>query len=340
MRLARLLPILAIIYSLWAFMAPDSRPSMAQTGVRYQFSATPSAGVAPLTVRFEARVEGTVSGRTEFSWDFGDGSSATGGDVLHTFYRPGDYEVRLTASDGTGRSTGKLSIRVLSAGVERARIVALADDGLNWSFDGRASVVYGSEARYLWRFGDGSTASGPVVSRRLVPGSQVVRLEVTTASGQLRQDINIRPQALAVSDQFQPKLLELVNQARRQGWDCASQRFTGWVSLPALVRQPQLERAARAHAVAMALHGFFAHDSAMDTSTAAERVTAAGYRWQATAENLAKGQTSAEQVVDGWLRSPGHCKNIMNPTMSEIGQATVRSSTGEWHWVQVFGKPQ
>jgi uncharacterized protein YkwD len=42
------------------------------------------------------------------------------------------------------------------------------------------------------------------------------------------------------------------------------------------------------------------------------RIEAAGYKWTAYGENIGMGYTSEKQVVDGWIKSPEHCKNIMN----------------------------
>jgi len=68
----------------------------------------------------------------------------------------------------------------------------------------------------------------------------------------------------------------------------------------------------------------------------------AGYRWQQIGENIAAGQGSAEQVVAGWLASPGHCANIMNPGFTEMGAAYATSEGGAAgsYWTQVFGTPR
>ena len=45
----------------------------------------------------------------------------------------------------------------------------------------------------------------------------------------------------------------------------------------------------------------------------------AGYESRLTGENIAYGPVSAEEVVAGWLASPGHCENIMEPRFRDIG---------------------
>ena len=66
--------------------------------------------------------------------------------------------------------------------------------------------------------------------------------------------------------------------------------------------------------------------------------TAAGYPWRFVAENVAAGQTTAEEVVETWLESSGHCANLMNPAVREMGVAAAfdKSSAAGTDWTQVF----
>ncbi len=56
-------------------------------------------------------------------------------------------------------------------------------------------------------------------------------------------------------------------------------------------------------------------------------------------ENIAAGQGSAAQVVNGWMESEGHCKNIMNGNYSNLGVGyyLAPSSQYDHYWVQNFG---
>lgn len=56
-----------------------------------------------------------------------------------------------------------------------------------------------------------------------------------------------------------------------------------------------------------------------DGSTPGQRLSRCGYRWKHFGENLAAGQTSAEEVVSAWMASPGHRRNILSPKVREIG---------------------
>jgi uncharacterized protein YkwD len=76
----------------------------------------------------------------------------------------------------------------------------------------------------------------------------------------------------------------------------------------------------------MAAQNYFSHTSA-DGRTFDQRVTAAGYAWRALAENIAAGYGTVQAVVDGWMGSDGHCANIMNPNLRDIGVACATGTT-------------
>jgi uncharacterized protein YkwD len=110
--------------------------------------------------------------------------------------------------------------------------------------------------------------------------------------------------------------------------------------LTALVGNARLMHAAQLHAEQMAQAGRLDHVLPNATYPRPEdRLTAAAYRWQAYAENVAMGQRTPAEVVNGWMQSSGHRANIMNPTYTEMGAGYARDSNGRSYWVQVFGKP-
>lgn len=79
-----------------------------------------------------------------------------------------------------------------------------------------------------------------------------------------------------------------------------------------------LEAAAKAHALDMAQHDYFAHEG-RNGSSVGDRVRKQGYRWCYVAENLTKGQRSLDQVMKGWENSPGHYKNMVSSQAAEFG---------------------
>lgn len=133
-------------------------------------------------------------------------------------------------------------------------------------------------------------------------------------------------------------VLELVNRARAHARRCGSKRMD---AAPPLVWSRALEEAARDHAEDMARRRYFDH-TARDGSSPTDRLARTGYRWRLTGENLAYGPTSAEEVVQGWLSSPGHCENIMDARFKEMGVAYATSGEPELriYWAQTFANPR
>lgn len=67
----------------------------------------------------------------------------------------------------------------------------------------------------------------------------------------------------------------------------------------------------------------------------------AGYRYRMTGENIAAGQMTPDAAVGGWIRSPGHCANLMNSGYTEFCAVRGRcqQQPGWSYWVQQFGTP-
>ncbi|HJU46085.1 MAG TPA: CAP domain-containing protein, partial [Chitinophagaceae bacterium] len=112
-------------------------------------------------------------------------------------------------------------------------------------------------------------------------------------------------------------LLQLVNDVRGKGCNCGA---TAMPPVAAVTWNNRLEAAARAHAEDMSKNNYFSH-TGLNGSTPGDRITAAGYEWQGYGENIAKGYPSEQAVVDAWIKSEGHCKNIMNGNFKEMGVA-------------------
>lgn len=130
------------------------------------------------------------------------------------------------------------------------------------------------------------------------------------------------------------EMLSLLNQARSQARSCGNDSF---VAAPPLSYNPVLSRSAEVHALDMQQKKFFGHTGS-DGSDVGVRVSRTGYNLARAAENLAYATAeryTAAEIVNGWLDSPGHCKNIMNPVFKEVGLA--KHSVDYDYWVHVFG---
>lgn len=124
------------------------------------------------------------------------------------------------------------------------------------------------------------------------------------------------------------KMLQLVNDVRKRGCRCGD---TYYPSAPPLTWNTLLEKAAYDHTTDMARHKFFSH-KAPDDSRAGTRLDRVGYTWKTYGENIGEGYKTEKLMLDGWLGSPGHCKNIMNKSYTEMGVARVGQL-----WTQEFG---
>lgn len=133
------------------------------------------------------------------------------------------------------------------------------------------------------------------------------------------------------------RVVALVNDARSSSRRCGAERFAAAASLSV---SRQLNDAAAGHARAMARKKFFDHRG-KDGSQPKDRVLRTGYRPRLTGENIAYGPESAEEVVAGWLASPGHCANIMDSRFQDIGVGLASGrKRGQIYWVQTFGSPR
>jgi uncharacterized protein YkwD len=81
-------------------------------------------------------------------------------------------------------------------------------------------------------------------------------------------------------------------------------------------------------------------DHNIDGTNAGQRIDKTGYKWSSYGENIAYGYPDAAAVVEGWMNSEGHRKNILNPDFVEIGVAVEKSARGTPYYCQVFAKPR
>jgi len=132
-----------------------------------------------------------------------------------------------------------------------------------------------------------------------------------------------------VTNTDQEKLLELVNKYRKNGCQCGDNYFgpttpVTWNNL--------LENAALLHSEDMSKNSNLSHTGSNGSSPSI-RITNAGYTWATNGENIARGYNTVEAVIEGWIKSPGHCKNIMNPNFAEMGVAKSGA-----YWTQLFAR--
>lgn len=114
----------------------------------------------------------------------------------------------------------------------------------------------------------------------------------------------------------------------------------GKIQLSSLEINPVLSAAARDKAVAILNNQKFQHN--IDGKKFSSWIANAGYRYKMVGENLAIDFNDERKILNAWLTSDNHKKNILNPQFSEIGVAAI---SGNYQGkettvvVQLFGKP-
>jgi uncharacterized protein YkwD len=125
--------------------------------------------------------------------------------------------------------------------------------------------------------------------------------------------------------QYEAKVLAITNQERADA------------GCKALKLDSKLTKASQSHSEDMAKHNYFDHNS-QDGRSPFDRMSDAGYKFSAAAENIAMGQQTPAAVMDAWMNSPGHKANILNCDYTEMGLGYAVGN-GSPYWTQDFGKP-
>ena len=146
------------------------------------------------------------------------------------------------------------------------------------------------------------------------------------------------PQVALTQEEAGQRVLALVNRARAVARTCGDKPFA---PVKPLSYNVVLARASLTHAADMAQKNYFSHDG-RDGSNPAQRVERAGYKYRTTGENIAAGMTTAESAVEGWIKSPPHCANLMSAAYTEMGVAFAINPKSELgvYWAQAFGTPR
>lgn len=146
------------------------------------------------------------------------------------------------------------------------------------------------------------------------------------------------PQVAMNADAAGQRVLELINLARAQARTCGNKAFK---AVKPLKWSALLAEISSRHGADMAANNYFSH-TGLNGSTPPQRVQGGGYKFRATGENIAAGQTTPEDAVAGWIKSPPHCENLMKPVYTEMGVAFAVNRNSEMgvYWAQAFGTPR
>ena len=144
------------------------------------------------------------------------------------------------------------------------------------------------------------------------------------------EDSNIETEMNAGSDNFDRQVLQLVNNERADA------------GLDSLSIDSQLDRAADLHTNEMIQADKMSHQLSGEAELG-DRVSDSGYNWGYVAENIAAGQTTPEEVVEGWMNSSKHRDNILDPKFTHMGVGYGNApddddsyNDQDTYWTQVF----
>ena len=128
------------------------------------------------------------------------------------------------------------------------------------------------------------------------------------------------PQKDTAQSSYTKEVIRLVNEIRAQN------------GLGTLKEDWQLSRVAQYKSQDMKDNGYFSHTSPTYGSPF-DMMKSFGISYRSAAENIAKGQSTPQQVVNAWMNSQGHRANILNKNYTHIGVGYVKSGN---IWTQMF----
>ncbi len=101
-----------------------------------------------------------------------------------------------------------------------------------------------------------------------------------------------------------------------------------------------LSRAAQGHACDSAMRRKMSHVGS-DGSKFTTRILRAGYSYAGGSpnENVGWGYNTPSGIVQGWMESSGHRKNILSGKVREIGIGVAADANNHLYWVMVAAKP-
>ncbi len=287
----------------------------------------------------------------------------------------GTHTLTLTVTDNDGAEDSDSMIVTVTAEAVVPNQAPTANAGANKTTEVNEAVIItgsgsdsdGNIVQYEWK--KGSTVIGTTATISYVPtvaGTDTLTLTVTDDDGAEDSDsmivtvtetIEYIPYEVPVIDEVTKQAyLDAVNAARGEEQDCGVHGMMGPVD--PLVWNDALYKASYEHSNDMMRSNTFSHDGSNTEydwsavilelgrgSNLIDRVENNGYlTWAAISENIAayKGFTGdgLALVIEGWIESDGHCKNLMNGDYEEIGMAHVSDGNGDWtdYWTQNFGR--
>lgn len=171
-------------------------------------------------------------------------------------------------------------------------------------------------------------------------GSETIR---DNSPGKKPGGVSLKPSANPGSKPVVPaashEMLALVNQVRSQGRNCGNKWYP---AVPPVTWSAELAQAATAHSQDMADRNYFSHDAKAPAPYGVkfgQRADYFKYPQFPRSENISAGSATARAAINSWVKSAGHCRNLMDPSVTQVGMGSGFNAQSRYgyYWTQMFG---
>ncbi|MEB8431224.1 DUF5011 domain-containing protein [Cocleimonas sp. KMM 6892] len=288
------------------------------------------------------------------------------GDTVNTNSAAGtSFTITYNVTDAAGNAASQVTrtVNVVSAVDTTDPVITLSGPSTVEVIQGANYVESGATANDD-RDGNITTKiliAGDTVNTSASPGTTfTITYNVSDAAGNSAIEVTRSVSIIESSDNQIPVLsastqqnyLAVINEARAQARSCGE--YGSFPAAPAVSWSDKLYKAAYEHSQDLTETNTFSHDGSgtvsdwsgyplSKQSTMTDRVATYGYSWSRLSENVSAGtgRDTPEEAVQSWLDSDGHCKNVMDANVTQVGMAlSSKSGTTYTHyWTQNFGRP-
>lgn len=144
--------------------------------------------------------------------------------------------------------------------------------------------------------------------------------------------------ARPMTDKEVDDFITALNRYRSSGASCGTQGVFG--AQESLVWNQKLAEAAQAHSDDQYQMNQMSHTGS-DGSKPSDRLNRVGYSWMSVRENVASGYfRDVDHLAEAWMKSDGHCANMMASNVTELGIAATRQNNGNGFWTLKLAHPR
>ncbi len=289
-----------------------------------------------------------------------------GGDNVNTNAAPGSsFTITYNVSDAAGNAASEVTrtVNIVTTADTTDPVITLNGPSTIEIIQGSNYVEAGATATDNR---DGNitaniSITGDVVNTSTAPGTTFTitynvsdeagnpAIEVTRSVSIIESSGNQIPVLSAATQQ---NYLSIINNARAVARSCGV--YGSFPAVSAVSWSDKLYKAAYEHSQDLTETNTFSHDGSgtvsdwsgyplSKQSSMTDRVATYGYSWSRLSENITAGTSrdTAQEAVDSWLASDGHCKNMMDANVTQVGLAlsSTQGTTYTHYWTQNFGRP-